>query len=172
MGPERIYPPRLREEQAAEEQRELTRQRRRRFALFLVVGLLLLALLGFLGYGLLNRMSLGAREEASGEVAYRLPEGEHLQVEVLNACGVPGVAETAAAHLRRAGFDVPAYGNAAGPEPFSLVVDRVGDSRAALRVARALGIPRERIVRRIDSSRYVHATILLGRDHPSLIPFE
>ncbi len=95
----------------------------------------------------------------------------HLQVDVLNACGVPGVAELVSDYLRDAGFDTPSYGNAPDPEPFSMVLDRVGDSLSALRVARALQIPDERIVRRIDSSRYVKATVVIGRDYRSLAPF-
>lgn len=171
MGPERTYPPRLREEQAAEEARLLAQQRRRRFSVFLLIGLALAGLVGFLLTGLLSRVA-GDRSAVGSVTDYALPAGEHLQVDVLNACGVPGVAEVLSEHLREAGFDVPSYGNAPDPEPFSMVLDRVGDTLAALRVARTLDIPTERIVRRIDSSRYVKATVVIGRDYRSLIPFD
>ena len=171
MGPERTYPPRLREEQAAEEARLLTQQRRRRFSVYLLIGLALLGVVGFLLVGLLSRV---AGDGSTGERVsnYALPAGEHMQVDVLNACGVPGVAEVLSEYLREAGFDVPSYGNAPDPEPFSMVLDRVGDSLAALRLARALDIPTDRIVRRIDSSRYVKATVVIGRDYRTLVPFD
>jgi hypothetical protein len=171
VGPDRTYPPRLREELANEEARHLTKQSRRRFSVFLLIGLALSGLVGFLLVGLLSRIS-GEGSTGEGVSEFELPADVHLQVDVLNACGVPGVAEVVSAFLREAGFDIPSYGNAAYPESFSMIFDRVGDSLSALRVARALDIPAERIVRRIDSSRFVKATVVIGRDYRSLNPFD
>ncbi len=177
MGPERIYPPRLRDEQAAEAERMHARQEQRKKRTLLAVGVLGLGLLTFLGYGLFdsasNRVAGGeASDPEEGAAAYMLPEGTALQVEVQNACGESGIAEVVAAHLRNARFDVPSYGNASEEEPFSLVLDRTGDIEAARRVAKALDIPEERVIRRIDSTRFVEATVLLGHDYRKLRPFQ
>lgn len=171
MGPDRTYPPRLREVQAAEEEQAERQRSRRRIVTFGIVGLGALGLLTFLLYGLFTRVTVERPEQQSGTSSYVLPEGVSVQVDVRNACGVAGVAEIVASHLRAARYDVPSYGNAREEEPFTLLLDRSGDREAALSVARTLGIDPERIVRRVDSTRYVDVTILLGHDYRTLIPF-
>ncbi|MDI6400587.1 LytR C-terminal domain-containing protein [Balneolaceae bacterium ANBcel3] len=92
-----------------------------------------------------------------------------IQVEVLNGCGVPGIATRYTSLLRQNGFDVVSSGNF---ETFdiqeSLVIDRRGNMENARRVARALGIPEQRIIREISTDFYLDATIVIGADHESL----
>ena len=84
-------------------------------------------------------------------------------VEVLNGCGLPGVAERVAERLRDGGFDVMFIGNAddfdyAG----TLVVDRSGDRSKALAVARALGDAS--VICQMSSAAFVDATVVIGAD--------
>jgi hypothetical protein len=87
------------------------------------------------------------------------------RVEVLNASGRGGLARTATAQLRDAGFDVVFYGNAPGSSgDSSVVIDRTGSDEVARAAARRLGIGRVRSDR--DTTLFLDATIILGRDWP------
>lgn len=98
--------------------------------------------------------------------------GEIIQVEVRNGCGEPGIAGTTTKFLRRRGFDVVEVGDHASfDEAHSRVIDRVGDPVAARKVAAAMGIPEERVVEDVRRDLYLDATIILGRDYETLLPF-
>ena len=98
--------------------------------------------------------------------------GEHIQVNVVNACGVNGVALKFTEFLRARKFDVPEYGTEKTLERFSKVIDRIGDPISAQKVAYALGIPPERIETEIDSSLYLRATVVIGEDYQTLRPMQ
>ncbi|MEX1182242.1 MAG: LytR C-terminal domain-containing protein [Gemmatimonadota bacterium] len=84
-------------------------------------------------------------------------------VEVLNGSGRSGMARQVTARLREAGFDVVFFGNApASAGDSSVVLDRTGDDAVARAAGRALGIDRVRTER--DTTLYLDATIILGRD--------
>lgn len=95
---------------------------------------------------------------------------EIIQVEVLNGCGVPGLAGRFTTVLRSNGFDVVSSGNF---ETFditeSLVIDRNGNMENARRVAHALGIPESRILQEISSHFYLDASVVIGSDYEYLI---
>lgn len=130
------------------------------------VGVLLLLLLG---YSLFSRATgPDARREANpgGFV------GEILQVEVVNGSGAAGLAAQTTQYLRQRGFDVVAVGNHTRPdEPHSLVLDRVGDPDAALKVAQALGIDPEYVREDLEPSYFLDATVVIGLDFTELKPF-
>ena len=84
------------------------------------------------------------------------------RVEVLNGAGAPGLAKLATEQLRDAGFDVVQFGNARKPTDTSSVMDRIGNIDVATEVGRALGITNVKTV--IDTTRYVDATVVLGKD--------
>lgn len=99
--------------------------------------------------------------------------GERVRVEVLNASGAKGMASAATDYLRELGYDVVSFGNAAAftDEP-TRVVDRVGDTASARRVADALNT--SLTVSLPDSDLYVDVSVLLGRDwrRPERTPVE
>lgn len=99
---------------------------------------------------------------ADGVEPTPIPEAmERIQVEVLNASGVSGIARDATGFLRDRGFDVVYYGNAGTYEQDpSVVIDRVGKPDAANLVAGALGISGVRF--EPDSTLLVDITVLLG----------
>lgn len=156
---------------AAEEELRQQKRRRRTRVVFFILAPILLALILVLGYGLLERNFLRPKVDATVERPnMQVLADEHIQVNVLNACGADGVAKQVTEFLRARKFDVPEYGNARHVEPHSTVIDRVGDSLSALKVAYALGIPRERVVTDIDSSLYLRATVVIGADYKGLRP--
>lgn len=96
---------------------------------------------------------------------------EVIQVNILNACGVPGLASKAKEYLRARGFDVVEIGNSDELCQKSIIVDRLGDNKSALQVAYALGIKDSLIVTKIDSNMFLRSTIMLGSDFRELKPF-
>jgi hypothetical protein len=95
-----------------------------------------------------------------------------VRVQVLNGCGLPGVAKRIADDLRTAGnvhfeFDVVDHGNFATFDVAeTLVLDRGSSSEAAFEIAAMYGIPRDRVVRQPlnDNILDIEVSILLGQD--------
>lgn len=92
-----------------------------------------------------------------------------IQIQVLNGCGVSGVASRFTSKLRRSGFDVVESGNF---ETFNVqktfVIDRSGNLENARRVARALGIGDDQIIREVATGFYLDATVVIGFDYDLL----
>lgn len=90
-------------------------------------------------------------------------ENIDLQVEVLNATRVDGLARRTTGVLRRAGIDVVYFGTAREDDRDStLILVRRGDSTAATPVVEALRAGR--VLVETDSSLLLDITVLLGRD--------
>lgn len=94
---------------------------------------------------------------------------EIIQIEVLNGCGVPGIANAYTGILRTNGFDVVETGNF---ETFDLqetiVISRSGIMDNAYRVADALGVARENVIRESSSDFYLDVTLVIGHDYEKL----
>jgi hypothetical protein len=84
-------------------------------------------------------------------------------VEVLNGSGRRGLARTATRALRSAGFDVVYFGTVGDSVAVTQALARRGDSSAALRVTRALGVGVARL--KTDTLLRVDVTLLLGADY-------
>ncbi len=98
--------------------------------------------------------------------------GEIIQVEVRNGCGVADLAGIATQFLRRNGFDVVETGNYERTDvQFSKVVDRIGDVESALKVARMMGIPEQRVEQEVREDFFLDASVIIGHDYKSLRPF-
>ena len=98
------------------------------------------------------------------------PAGTRVRVQILNATPTRGLARRATVFLRDRGFDVVEVGTAPEPRDSTLVIDRSGNAPLAQLVARALG--GARVESRVDSSRYLDVTVLVGRDWaPPAEPF-
>ncbi|HVK40445.1 MAG TPA: LytR C-terminal domain-containing protein [Candidatus Kapabacteria bacterium] len=162
-------PQRLREIKAEQQER---RVRRRRLPwLFLMP--LVAAIAAILVYALVERNFLRPRVDPMVErTDLFVRAGETIQVNVVNACGRNGMAQRFTEFLRARKFDVPEYGTSPTREPFSKVIDRIGDPVSARKVAYALGIPAERIETEIDSTLYLRATVVIGEDYRTLRPMK
>jgi hypothetical protein len=98
------------------------------------------------------------------------PPGVRIRVQVLNATPTRGLARRATGYLRDRGFDVVDVATAPEARDSTLVIDRSGHLEWAQLVARALG--GAAIESRLDSSRYLDVTVLVGRDwRPPSEPF-
>ncbi|MDE2887480.1 MAG: LytR C-terminal domain-containing protein [Gemmatimonadota bacterium] len=100
------------------------------------------------------------------------PDPETIQgirIEVLNGCGVAGVAEKVGRYLREAGFDVMTWKNADSFNyPETIVIDRTGNLENARIVAGAMGLRThiQQIVH--DPYRIEQVAVIIGRDYDRL----
>lgn len=108
----------------------------------------------------------GKLDKRSGEVA------ESIQVNILNACGEDGLASKARKYLRKRGFDVVEIGNYPGLLKKSIVIDRLGDRRSALKTAYAFGVNDSLVYKNIDSTLFVRNTLIIGKDYNNLNAFQ
>jgi len=94
-----------------------------------------------------------------------------IQVNVLNACGKTGLAGQVQKFLIERGYDVVSIGNYPQELENSIVVDRLGDINSSKKVAYALGINDSLVSPGIDSTMFIRATIIVGKDYFTLKPF-
>ncbi|MDR8394104.1 LytR C-terminal domain-containing protein [Aliifodinibius sp. S!AR15-10] len=137
------------------------------FTLNAVIGflsLLLLVLIIALGTRIIFPRIENERAEQTTELI-----GNIIQIEVLNGCGVSGLANQFTSALRKNGFDVVETGNF---ENFDLeetiVIARTFDKENAQRVAEALGIADQNIIIEASDDFYLDATVVIGSDYQSL----
>lgn len=98
-------------------------------------------------------------------------ENEKIQVSVLNACGINGLAAETREYLRTRGFDVVEIGNYPETLNKSMICDRTGNVASAEKVAFALGINDSLIITEKDSTLFIRASIIIGNDFHTLKPF-
>lgn len=146
---------------------------RRRRSVYITAIALLAVVVVALAYGFLQHSIFRPRVDATIEQTdMYVKAGEHIQVNIINACGAVGMAQKFTEFLRARKFDVPEFSTAPTRESYSRVIDRVGDPISARKVAYALGIPPERIDVEIDSSLYLRATVIIGEDYRTLRPMK
>ncbi len=95
--------------------------------------------------------------------------GDIIQIEVLNGCGVSGLANQFTSALRKNGFDVVETGNFKNFDlEETIVIARTFDKENAQRVAQALGISQKNILIEASDDFYLDATVVIGSDYQSL----
>ena len=128
------------------------------------LGVLLLILLFAIGSRLLYPRIVAERTATDPALISSI-----IQLEVLNGCGVPGIATRFTDKLRYYGFDVVESGNF---DHFnvekSFVISRSGNMENARRVAKAIGISEQNILRESSPDFYLDVTLVIGSDFESL----
>lgn len=128
------------------------------------LSVLLLGLLIALATRIIYPRVFNERADQSTELIGRI-----IQLEVLNGCGVPGIANNFTGLLRDNGFDVVETGNF---ERFdvqeTMVISRSSSLDNARRVALALGVSEENIIREESPHFYLDVTVVLGSDYEQL----
>jgi hypothetical protein len=129
---------------------------------------ILVAVVGYLGYSLLTRQVTQPPVDPTRSGA---SPGEVIQIDVLNGCGVTGAATSFTSFLRARGYDVVEMRNyKAFDVEESLVIDRTGNRKNAEKVAYALGIRKENILQQLNQDYYVDVSVVIGKDYSSLKP--
>ncbi|MFQ5602271.1 MAG: LytR C-terminal domain-containing protein [bacterium] len=96
---------------------------------------------------------------------------ETISAEVLNACGVQGLANEFTQYLRDNHIDVVYVGNSPGGFNLdrTIIFDRMFfDCRNASTVGKLLGVEKKNIIPQMDNSSQLMVTILIGKDYKNL----
>ncbi|HOJ37183.1 MAG TPA: LytR C-terminal domain-containing protein [Ignavibacteriales bacterium] len=97
---------------------------------------------------------------------------EIIQVEVLNASDIAGVAERVTDFLRNSKVDVVNISNYHIKDiPYTLVIDRRGNMANAYQIAKILNVSEKNVISQINNDYLVDVTIIIGRDYNKLKPF-
>jgi hypothetical protein len=92
-----------------------------------------------------------------------------VQLEVLNGCGVNGVAEKFTDYLRAGNFDVVNIGNYRSFDiDHSLLIDRTGNMSNAFKIASTLGIEKNNIIQQVNKEYFLDVTLVIGKDYKKL----
>jgi len=95
---------------------------------------------------------------------------ENLKVEVLNGCGVNGLASKYAVLLKEHGFDpVKTENYEGGTTSRTYIVDRLSEKMVnGLKMAEALGLPKAFVSYQADDKRMVAVSLILGQDYKTI----
>lgn len=140
--------------------------------LFLNIAIFLLgAVIIFMVYSLYVKLTNSNSADISS--ADHQSPSEIIQVEVLNGCGVSGVADRFTDFLRTNNFDVVNDGNYIRFDmDETLVIDRIGNMANAYKVARALGIKNENVIQQLNNDYFLDVSIVIGKDYFTLQPLK
>lgn len=134
-----------------------------------IIIIFLAAIIIFLGYSLFEKIR--NKSIADRELELQKAAAPIVQVEVLNGCGISGVAEKFTDYLRNNNFDVVQMGNYKSFDiGKTLVVDRTGSRANAEKVAKALGVSSKNIIQQINKDYLLDVSIIIGKDFNQLKP--
>ena len=104
---------------------------------------------------------------------YEKRTGYRIRIEILNGCGISGLADKYTNFFRENGYDVIQSKNA---ENFnfkkSLVLLRVNNKDYAMQVSKTLNTPSNEIIEKIDYSLDCDVTVIIGKDYNQLSSFD
>ena len=133
---------------------------------------LLSAIIIYLGFILFTNIagSKNVAENAKKKADNYVPS-EIIQAEVLNGCGISGLADIFKDYLRSKKIDVVSTGNYENFDVMeTFVIDRIGDRRKAEYVAGLLGIKKKNVITRINRDYFLDLSIVIGKDYLKLKP--
>ncbi len=134
-----------------------------------VVMFFLAAIIIYLVYSIFIKVS-GNNPETKEE---KLTASEIIQVEVLNGCGISGVADRFTDYLRNNNFDVVNVSNYITRDiSNTLVIDRRGNKANAVKTARMLGVKPDHVIQQINEDYFVDVTVVVGKDCNILTPLK
>lgn len=97
---------------------------------------------------------------------------DRIEIEVLNGCGIPGMAGKFTDYLRSHGYDVVRFTNAQRYDyPRTLVVNRSTDFTRARIVAQSLGVEPNAVENMPDPALQLDVTVVLGLDYSTLTSY-
>ncbi len=94
---------------------------------------------------------------------------KNMQIEVLNGCGVDGVADMFTDYLRTKNFDVVNTGNYRSYNiDNSIVIDRIGNVINAEYLAGIIGIDNKQVIQQKNKNYFLDVTLIIGKDYKQL----
>jgi len=109
-------------------------------------------------------------KETVSDEGKKKPAADIVQLEVLNGCGVSGIAEKFTEYLRKKNFDVVQVGNYISFDiDNTMIIDRTGNVANAEKVAGYLGVDNSSIIQQINNDYFLDVTLVIGKDYGQLI---
>ncbi|MBK7630684.1 MAG: LytR C-terminal domain-containing protein [Ignavibacteriales bacterium] len=133
--------------------------------LFFIIASAILTLFAvFLLYSVLDKTGLIASKDNQNTKPQNVQQ--LIQVEVLNGCGVTGVGDGLTNILRAKGIDVVKTGNYRSFDiDNTFIIDRLGKTETANRVADSLNLDKRFIITEKNASYFLDLTIVIGKDY-------
>ncbi|MDP2302432.1 MAG: LytR C-terminal domain-containing protein [Ignavibacteria bacterium] len=129
---------------------------------FWLMSLLLLGIILFLSSTLYSNLK---PEESLVVIEQQAKADSLIHLEVMNGCGVTGVADQFTEFLRSKSFDVIQTGNYFSYDiEKTLIVDRIGNYKHAKLVAEALGLADDVIISQVNRNYYLDVSVIVGKD--------
>jgi hypothetical protein len=135
--------------------------------LFLNISNLILSILIlFLGYSILSKLNVF---EQNSEIDTFVKHKKNMQIEVLNGCGIDGVADMFTDSLRKKNIDVVNTGNYRSYNiDNSIVIDRTGNIFNAKYVAEVIGVDNKQVIQQKNKNYFLDVTLIVGKDYIQL----
>jgi len=126
---------------------------------------LLTTVIIYLSYSLFIKMNNGDNPDIEIQ-AVKNKHAEIIQAEVLNGCGVSGVADRFTDFLRENNVDVVKTGNYIRFDvDETIVIDRAGNLDNAKYIAKLLKVKKGNAFTQLNNDYFVDVTIIIGRDY-------
>ncbi len=123
----------------------------------------------YMGYSIF--LKLRNPKQAAFQNQPKNKPAEIIQAEVLNGCGVSGLAERFTDYLRLNKVDVVKEGDYSSFDvPETLVIDRRGNKANALEIAKILGVKKNNVIQQIDENLLLDVSVIIGKDYFKLKP--
>lgn len=135
--------------------------------------ILITALCIYLAYSMIMNTS-GSRGDNISDTAKKQITNQpnlSIQINILNATGENRIGARFRDYLKTKGFDIVDMGNYKAEVEKTMVLDVIGDIRKAKRVADAIGVSQRNVVQQLDKTKYIDATVIIGKDYTELKPF-
>jgi hypothetical protein len=135
--------------------------------LFLNISIIILSILIlFLSYSFLDKINVFNTHTVVNEpVQYN----KLVQMEILNGCGVSGVADQFTDALRKKNFDIVHTGNYISFNiDESIIISRTVNNKSARDLAETLGIDETRVINQVNKNYFLDITLIIGKDYKQL----
>lgn len=131
----------------------------------------LAALIIYMSYSIFIKVT--DKEKETVEIIDNEVPSDIIQCEVLNGCGVPGVADRFTDYLRSRNFDVVEIGNYMNFDvDETMVIDRIGNLANAKKVADFLGVKQDKVFQQLNDDYFLDVSIIIGKDYFQLKPLK
>ncbi len=121
----------------------------------------------FLGYSLLSNIKA---IYSQAETSDSLLQSGVVQVEVLNGCGVSGIADKFMDILREKNFDVVNLGNYRSFDiDKTIVIDRSGKIKSAEYLAEIIGIEKWNVIQQKNKNYFLDVSLIVGKDYNNFL---
>lgn len=135
-----------------------------------IIIFVLIAVIILMSWSLYNKLRGGLGSEEI-ELKSEGVASEIIQVEVLNGCGVTGVADRFTDYLRANDFDVVNIGNYISFDiDETMVIDRIGNLANAKKIAESLNVNSKNVLTQINNSYLLDVSVIIGKDYFKLNP--